>query len=435
VLWRAEEIAQLEAGDDPLKPTVVLLADDHLTGPDKEKVQERLHLWISQVIAERLKPLVEIARADDISGLARGIAFRLTESFGVLRRDSVAEEIRALDQAARSQLRKYGVRFGAFNIYIPILLKPAAVELALVLWGLKAAGKYGLNIATLPEPPRAGLTSLMADATVPEAFYRTVGYHVCGARAVRIDMLERLADLIRPLLAFKVNRASPSPPPHGATGDGGFVATAEMMSLLGCSMEELAQVLKALGFTSERRKTKANVDSASVAPEVVAVQAAAAGAEEPHEELFTAAAAADGETTEQNQPPTAGASTATEVSQASPEVTKAIPAMEYLEIWRPRRRGRHERARQHTGALPQHRLAKAEARGGEGTTAATGRREANRRKEAKYRRERERGANRQERARVPMQSAAPSKKATIDPDSPFAALSSLKAQLEKRTQE
>jgi ATP-dependent RNA helicase SUPV3L1/SUV3 len=435
VLWRAEEIAQLEAGDDPLKPTVVLLADDHLTGPDKEKVQERLHLWISQVIAERLKPLVEIARADDISGLARGIAFRLTESFGVLRRDSVAEEIRALDQAARSQLRKYGVRFGAFNIYIPILLKPAAVELALVLWGLKAAGKYGLNIATLPEPPRAGLTSLMADATVPEAFYRTVGYHVCGARAVRIDMLERLADLIRPLLAFKVNRASPSPPPHGATGDGGFVATAEMMSLLGCSMEELAQVLKALGFTSERRKTKANVDSASVAPEVVAVQAAAAGAEEPHEELFTAAAAADGETTEQNQPPTAGASAATEVSQASPEVTKAIPAMEYLEIWRPRRRGRHERARQHTGALPQHRLAKAEARGGEGTTAATGRREANRRKEAKYRRERERGANRQERARVPMQSAAPSKKATIDPDSPFAALSSLKAQLEKRTQE
>ena len=39
ILWRDEEIARLEAGDDPLKPTVVVLADEHLAGPDKEKVQ------------------------------------------------------------------------------------------------------------------------------------------------------------------------------------------------------------------------------------------------------------------------------------------------------------------------------------------------------------------------------------------------------------
>jgi ATP-dependent RNA helicase SUPV3L1/SUV3 len=37
----------------------------------------------------------------------------------VLRRESVTEEMRALDQPARAQLRKYGVRFGAFNIYFP----------------------------------------------------------------------------------------------------------------------------------------------------------------------------------------------------------------------------------------------------------------------------------------------------------------------------
>ena len=43
----------------------------------------------------------------------------------MLRRESVAEEIRSLDQPARAQLRKYGVRFGAFNIYFPTMLKPA----------------------------------------------------------------------------------------------------------------------------------------------------------------------------------------------------------------------------------------------------------------------------------------------------------------------
>ena len=106
-------------GADPLKPSVVLLCDEHLSGPDREKVQARLEAWLAETIAEKLKPLIELAAAEDISGLARGIAFRLTESFGVLKREQIAEELKSLDQTARAQLRKYGVRFGAFNIYFP----------------------------------------------------------------------------------------------------------------------------------------------------------------------------------------------------------------------------------------------------------------------------------------------------------------------------
>ena len=41
VLWREEEIGQIEATEDPLKPNVSLLADEHLSGPDREKVQAR----------------------------------------------------------------------------------------------------------------------------------------------------------------------------------------------------------------------------------------------------------------------------------------------------------------------------------------------------------------------------------------------------------
>ena len=93
-------------------------------------MQERLNTWIAELIGERLKALAEVDAAQDIAGLARGIAFRLKENLGVLRRESVAEEIRSLDQPARAQLRKYGVRFGAFNIYFPTLLKPASSELA-----------------------------------------------------------------------------------------------------------------------------------------------------------------------------------------------------------------------------------------------------------------------------------------------------------------
>ena len=152
---------------------------------------------------------MEIDAAQDIAGLARGIAFRLKENFGVLRRESVAEEIRSLDQPARAQLRKYGVRFGAFNIYFPTMLKPACSELAAVLWMLKhgaaararhrghaRAAAAGAHLAGRPTPPRR-----MSSIGV-------AGFHVCGPRAVRVDMLERLADLIR----AAADLAAPIPP-------------------------------------------------------------------------------------------------------------------------------------------------------------------------------------------------------------------------------
>ena len=245
----------------------------------REKVQARLDTWLEATIAEKLKPLVEISKAEDIAGLARGIAFRLRESLGVLRRETVAEEIKSLDQNARAQLRKYGVRFGAFNIYFPVLLKPAAAELVLTLWSLKNAGANGLSVDALPEPPRAGLTSFVPDPACPEAFYRAYGYHVCGPRAVRLDMLERLADLIRPLLAWRgTNGATP---PKGAAGDGGFTVIPEMMSLLGCSPDELGGVLKALGFRLDRRPVKTAAATAVSPPVPSAANGEATSGTEP----------------------------------------------------------------------------------------------------------------------------------------------------------
>ena len=260
VIWRGDDIAKLDATDDPLKPQVALIADESLQGADRERVLNRVQTWVTDTIAERLKPLVDIAKAEDIDGLARGIAFRLTESVGVLKRDSVAEEMKALDQAARAQLRRYGVRFGAFNIFFPILLKPAAADLLLTLWCLRYGKDHAVDPASPPEAPRAGLTSAKVDPAIPEAFYRAYGFHVCGPRAVRIDMLERLADLIRPLLSWRAKTESDTPP-KGSTGDGGFTVIPEMMSILGCSPEELGNVLAALGFRLEKREAPKPADA------------------------------------------------------------------------------------------------------------------------------------------------------------------------------
>ena len=440
IAWKGQEIAQLEPSDDPLKPSVSVLADEYLSAPDREKVQARLEAWVTQTIAEKLKPLVEIGKAEDISGLARGIAFRLRENLGILRRETVGEEIKALDQTARAQLRKYGVRFGAFNIYFPVLLKPAAAELALTLWSLKNAGTCGLASDAMPEVPRAGLTSFAPAAGAPEAFYRAYGYHVCGPRAVRIDMLERLADHIRPLLAWR-SGAEGAAAPKGATGDGGFTATPDMMSLLGCSPEELGGVLKALGFRVERRPIKK-------APQAPAGESASASAQDGEATVVDAAL----------EVPSVAAETdsAGKVSASEPE---------FEEIWRPRRHPRGERRRdapQRAKQPPEARVAAEAAsasqpvqetpamgangggnghdvrsqapremrreRGKEG--AERGPREAHaRRSNVPERRRRE------ERRKTEVLSAAPPRRAGAEADSPFAALGALRDELAKRAKE
>jgi ATP-dependent RNA helicase SUPV3L1/SUV3 len=456
IMWREEELAQIEATDDPLKPTVSLLVDEHLSGPDREKVQARLEAWLEATIGEKLKPLVEIGKAEDIAGLARGIAYRLRESLGVLRRETVAEEIKSLDQNARAQLRKYGVRFGAFNIYFPVLLKPAAAELVLTLWSLKNAGANGLSVDALPDPPRAGLTSFAPDPACPEAFYRAYGYHVCGPRAVRLDMLERLADLIRPLLAWRgTNGATP---PKGAVGDGGFTVIPEMMSLLGCSPDELGGVLKALGFRLDRRPIKTD-------------PAVAASPQAP--------SAANGEAVGPEGAPVEAAPIIAEPADAATAVgtpVEAAPAeIKYEDIWRPRRHSRGERrpdrgqrhrkraadsppataggappapaadagttasgassppAREEQPARRQDRRPQRPERGGERDR----NREAgqHRRAQPADRRPRRDDRRDEQRRKTEVHSAAPPRRGGLDPDSPFAALGALRDELAKRGKE
>jgi ATP-dependent RNA helicase SUPV3L1/SUV3 len=253
IAWRSSEIARLERGDGPLKPKIQLLADEHLGPAEREQVQRRIETWLSAQLNTKLAPLVALSEASDLAGLARGLAFRVVETLGVLRRDAVAGEVKALDQTARAGLRKYGVRFGAFNIYIPALLKPAAADLLLLLWALHAGRDYGIDAEALPPRPQQGLTSVEADGHVPEPYWHAAGFQIAGARAIRIDMLERLSDLIRARVSWRPVEGG-EPAPSGATGDGGFRASPELMSVVGCSGEDFASILRALGFRRDRRK-------------------------------------------------------------------------------------------------------------------------------------------------------------------------------------
>jgi ATP-dependent RNA helicase SUPV3L1/SUV3 len=331
IRWLGDAVGKLVAADDVLRPRVRIIADEQLTGASRDAVQARVDLWIKAHVDKLLGPLLTVGAAEDVTGLARGIAFQLVEALGVLERQKVAEDVKSLDQAARATLRKYSVRFGAYHLYIPALLKPAPRSLAAQLWTLKNdADDKGL--VDLQHLAASGRTSMPVDQEVSKDLYRTVGYRVCGGRAIRVDMLERLADLIRPALAWRNN--SPGVKPPGALDGSGFTITGAMTSLVGASGEDFASVLRSLGYRMERRP-KPPEPAAQPNPEVAAAGVdsgvsaeATSGAESTAEDVASAesesSGAGDGSIAE--SAPDAHEATASEALSGGEEAIAPIEA-------------------------------------------------------------------------------------------------------------
>jgi ATP-dependent RNA helicase SUPV3L1/SUV3 len=266
--WTGDLVGKLTAGDDTLRPRVRVIADEHLIGPARELVQTRLDLWLKTHIEKLLAPLFSLTAADDIIGVARGVAFQLVESLGVLERQKVAEEVKGLDQPARATLRKYGVRFGAYHIYLPALLKPAPRALATQLWAIKHESPEAKGVGDLLHLAASGRTSIPVDKDTPKALYRTAGYRICGERAVRVDILERLADLIRPALSWR--EGAPDPKPDGVFDGRGFLVTGAMTSLTGASGDDFASILRSLGYRMDRKPKPVEPVAAAPAAEPAA---------------------------------------------------------------------------------------------------------------------------------------------------------------------
>lgn len=272
IRWTGDAVARLVGSDDVLRPRLRIIADDRLAGAPREAVQTRLDLWLKTHVEKILGPLFELGKAEDVSGIARGIAFQLIEALGVLERAKIAAEMKDLDQPSRATLRKYGVRFGAYHIYFPSLLKPAARALASLLWAQKQDNVDLAALSSAQHLAGSGRTSFPADKALDRDAYRTLGYRLCGERAVRVDILERLADLIRPALAWR--EGAPGEKPAGAFDGRSFVVTQAMTSLTGSAGEDFASILKALGYRMERRPALPQAPKAAEAAAPASTEAA-----------------------------------------------------------------------------------------------------------------------------------------------------------------
>lgn len=252
IVWQSQKVAKLAASEQMLKPAIKLLADENLTPADRQAVEFRLGKFLQRHISAVLGPLQNLAEDEEITGLARGVVFRICENLGVVDRKEIADDIKVLDQTTRGSLRKHGVRFGAYHVFLPALLKPAATQLRLLLWKLFRQKDNTGDEVELPPVPGQGLTSASVGKDAPAVFYLVAGYKVCGNRIVRIDMLERLGDMIRKRVFWRP-AVDIEERPEGSVEGGGFTAIPDMMSLVGCSGSEFSEILKTLGYKCEQR--------------------------------------------------------------------------------------------------------------------------------------------------------------------------------------
>ncbi|MBU6465010.1 MAG: helicase, partial [Proteobacteria bacterium] len=327
IRWTGDAVAKLVPAEDALHPRIRIIADDRLGGAPREGVQTRLDLWLKTHIEKLLGPLFDLGKAEDITGIARGIAFQLIESLGVLERAKIAAEMKDLDQPSRASLRKYGVRFGAYHIYIPSLLKPAARALASLLWAQKQDDVDLQVLSGAQHLAGSGRTSFPVDKALPRDAYRVLGYKQCGERAVRVDILERLADLIRPALAWR--ETSPGEKPAGAFDGRGFVVTQAMTSLTGSAGEGFASVLRALGYRMDRRPP---LPPKPAVVEVAPVETTSAEAAPPCEVVATEEAATAGAALETISSPEAISQDSTPSEPVAAEPAVAAETVDIVDI-------------------------------------------------------------------------------------------------------
>ncbi|QRI66042.1 helicase [Shinella sp. PSBB067] len=455
VRWLGDPVARLAASDHVMRPRVILLSDEQLTGNARDHVAARVERFVNHHIATVLKPLDDLSRAEDLQGLAKGLAFQLVENLGVLFRRDVADDVKALDQDARASMRKHGIRFGAYHIFMPALLKPAPAELITLLWALKNDGLDKPGYGDLIPVLAAGRTSVVTDPAFERAFYKLAGFRFLGKRAVRIDILERLADLIRPLLQWKPG----TPRPDGAYDGRRFTATTAMLSILGATPDDMEEILKGLGYRAD--SVKAEEAAAFLAAQAPA--AAAAGSETPAETPTETSDEHDADAAEgEAEAPAAAAEQVpvAEPAEAAVPVAEAPAAAEAAAdgepaeakpvlLWRPG--SRHDNQRQghrHGGERQGDRQGQGERRGGERNRGQQAgergeRREGGRggRPDQKGRDGKPQGGNRPDRGernerggkpqQAKFEARPPRKEKPIDPDSPFAKLAALKEQMKK----
>jgi ATP-dependent RNA helicase SUPV3L1/SUV3 len=224
-------VAYLLPGRDMLKPDVRFVLGNLSDGPVREKVEQRIKIWVNKFISKNLEPLYQ-AREYGLIGTVGGLIFQLLESGGVLSKREVAIQLKGLKKRDYGILNHLGIKIGKREVFFPKLLKPRVAVFCSLLWAIK----HGLN--PIPKIPAAGRVSVNYDESISSGFMQAAGYRRAGNLMVRVDILERITGILKSRAANNYFGIGP-----------------ELLNLLGCSSDDIVSVLESLGYEREKQRS------------------------------------------------------------------------------------------------------------------------------------------------------------------------------------
>ncbi len=227
IYWRNDPIAKLTAGSDYLNPKIDLIIDEMIENKERNDLNEYLNRWVIKKIETELNSLIELKNIKEDNPELRALAYRLYENNGVIKRSNISEYLKKINQDDRKKLRKLGVRFGRYHIFLFKLFKPSSVSLRILLW--KSYNNKFLNLS----PPTFGLNFLSNTKSTSKDFMLLCGFEKFDDIYVRIDILERLF-----LLIFNSEKDEKKE----------TKVTPEMLNLLGCTKEDFKKLMRKMDY-------------------------------------------------------------------------------------------------------------------------------------------------------------------------------------------
>ena len=233
IYWKNYPIAKLISGSDYLNPRIHLIIDEMIEYDEKLKLNTYLQKWINDKINIELKSLLDLKNIKESNSELRALSYHLYENNGVVKRENVSIYLDKLNQEERKKLRRIGVKFGRYHIFLFKLFKPSSVSLRILLW--KNFNEKNLNLF----PPTFGLNFLEDNKKINKDFMLLCGFEKFDRFFVRIDILERLFILI--LNSNKDNKNNE------------IKLTPEMLNLLGSNKENFINLLQNMKYKTYKK--------------------------------------------------------------------------------------------------------------------------------------------------------------------------------------
>jgi ATP-dependent RNA helicase SUPV3L1/SUV3 len=215
-------LAEVVRGASIALPDVRLAPLDDLGAGAQQRVRRRVLAFARDVVSALLGGVRDVAGAVEASArsveraaVLRALVHRLEQGLGTVLARDIEDVATMLDDDAREELACAGLELGAVVVYVPEGLTSSSTASRIAL----TTAWYGAVRAL--RPPAGGAVSFAAGRGIDRAAYAAIGFPVFAGRAVRADVLARVA----------------------SAGD---VPIEELATWLGCSARDAHRIVEAL---------------------------------------------------------------------------------------------------------------------------------------------------------------------------------------------